>query len=77
MVVALIPRRTLRPDCYCAEGDDRMLISPGAVDIGGLLITPRREDFDRLTPQIAAGILREVTLSNEEIEACVRRMKTL
>ncbi len=77
LVVALIPRRKLRPDCYFAEGDNRMLISPGAVDIGGLLITPRREDFDRLTPQIAAGILREVTLSNEEIEACVRRMKTL
>lgn len=76
-VVLVIPRRKLRPACYFAEGGDQYLISPGSIDIGGLLITPRREDFDRLTPELAAAILREVTLSADDFEACVERLKNL
>ena len=74
LVVTLIPRCKLRPQCYFEEGDAQMLISPGAVDMGGLLITPRREDFDRLTPQQATAILREVTLTEEEVKGCVDRI---
>ena len=74
LVVTLIPRCKLRPQCYFEEGSAQMLISPGAVDMGGLLITPRREDFDRLTPQQATAILREVTLTEEEVKGCVDRI---
>lgn len=74
-VVLVIPRLKLRPACYFAEGDAQYLISPGSIDIGGLLITPRREDFDRLTPELAAAILREVTLPAAAFDACVARLK--
>lgn len=75
LVLVLIPRRKLRPECYSKEGDEQYLISPGSVDIGGLIITPRREDFDRLTGDKIAAILQEVTLSETEIEACVRKIQ--
>lgn len=47
--VAYIPRDRHRPSCYTAEGDAQRLVSPGALDMAGLLVTPRREDFERLT----------------------------
>ena len=56
----VIPRHAHRPRCYSAEGDAQYLISPGALDMCGLLITPRAEDYERLTATRAADILCEV-----------------
>jgi SpoIID/LytB domain protein len=67
----VFPRGKHRPDCYYAEGDEQLLISPGALDMAGLLITPRETDFQRVTPERGAEILREVCVSPEEIERIV------
>lgn len=64
----VFPRGKHRPDCYYASGEAQYLISPGALDMAGLIITPRKEDFDRLTPDIAASILKEVA-SNKTVVA--------
>ncbi len=67
-VVIVFPRRKHRPDCYTAEGENQYIISPGSIDMAGLFITPRETDFQRLTPEMAVGILQEVTLSLQEVE---------
>ena len=56
----VIPRHAHRPHCYAAEGDARYLISPGALDMCGLIVTPRAEDYERLTAAKAMEILCEV-----------------
>lgn len=62
-IVSLIfPRKKHRPACY-----PDVMVSPGALDMGGLVITPREEDFRAMTPSLVADILREVTLSDEEL----------
>ena len=61
----VIPRRAHRPHCYTAEGDNHYLISPGALDMGGLIVTPRREDYERLTASKALDILCEVGVRTE------------
>ena len=63
----VIPRKKHRPDCYLATGDAQVLVSPGALDVAGLMITPREEDFRKMTADVAVNILREVVLSPEEI----------
>ena len=68
LVTLVFPRKKHRPDCYSASEGERLLVSPGALDMCGLLITPRQEDFQRLTPERAAAILREVTMSPEELQ---------
>lgn len=68
LVTVVFLRSKHRPDCYFAEGKDKLLVSPGSVDMGGLLITPREEDFNAITAQKAAGILGEVAFSKEEVE---------
>ncbi len=64
-ITVVFPRRKHRPDCY----DGGYMVSPGALDMAGLLITPRKEDFESITPQEAAGILREVSLTEQEMES--------
>jgi hypothetical protein len=61
----LFPRRAHRPACYFKDGQEKMVISPGAVDVGGLLILPRREDFERLDRETILGIFREVCYGPE------------
>ncbi|MBQ8657287.1 MAG: DUF4922 domain-containing protein [Prevotella sp.] len=64
----VFPRGKHRPDCYTAEGDAQYIISPGALDMGGLMITPREEDFRRITPEVAFDILREVSITQGELQ---------
>lgn len=71
----VFPRRKHRPDCYRAEGEDRMMVSPGALDMAGLIITPRKDDFERITPELAEGIIKEVTIDNEAFTVMVEAMK--
>ena len=58
-VTLVIPRTKHRPACYEAKGDEQMLVSPGALDMAGLMIVPRTEDFNRITPEMAANIIKE------------------
>ena len=59
----VFPRSKHRPDCYFAEEVARRVISPGALDMAGILIAARREDYENITATEAASILREVSLS--------------
>ena len=76
VVMVLFPRRKHRPDCYFAEGKSQFIISPGALDMGGLIITPREEDFNRLTPKNAVAILREVAMTETQVEQIGRKLHT-
>ena len=73
-VTMVIPRAEHRPACYYATDGCRRLVSPGALDMSGLVITPRREDFLNITADEAAEILREVALSREEAESVVEKL---
>ena len=71
----VFPRRKHRPDCYYAEGNAQFLVSPGALDMAGLIITPRQEDFERITPEKALGILHEVSLTKDELQQVISRLQ--
>ena len=71
----VFPRTKHRPDCYYAEGDEQYIISPGALDMAGLIITPRQEDFERLTPEKALSILDEITLKGDALQQVLDRLQ--
>ena len=75
LVTVVFARRRHRPACYTAKGEEQMTISPGAVDMGGLLITPHEEDFTRLTYRTAQAILREVAIDETEAAAIARKLR--
>ncbi len=66
--VHVVPRRVHRPACYFAEGENRILLSPASVDIGGVFITPREEDFNKITSGDVRAILEEVCLGEDELK---------
>ena len=69
VITLVFPRAKHRPACYTAQGEDQLLVSPGALDMCGLLITPREQDFQKLTPEQATAILQEVSLNIEDVFA--------
>ena len=71
----VFPRTKHRPDCYFKEGNEQYIISPGALDMAGLIITPRQEDYERLTPEMALGILDEITLKGEALQQLIDSLK--
>ena len=65
--VVVFPRRRHRPACYGTAHGQRC-VSPGALDMAGLLVTPRETDFNGLTPGEVSAILREVALSDDDLK---------
>ena len=74
-ISVVIPREKHRPDAYFAEGEAQMMVSPGALDMAGLIITPREEDFNKLNLDKATALLRECGISAEKMEAIVSNLK--
>lgn len=70
----LFPRASHRPACYYADGDARRMVSPGLLDMAGLVVTPRVEDFERITSDEAAAMLREVALGDDDVDAIIQRL---
>ena len=67
VITAIIPRSKHRPDCYYAQ-EGRILVSPGGIDMFGMVITPRKEDFESLTERQVLDIYRQVTPQQPKIK---------
>lgn len=67
----IFPRRKHRPDIYFRRGDARVLISPAAVDIGGLVITPIERDFHKVDAALIESIFEEVSVAPDVFEKIV------
>ena len=61
--VIIFLRAKHRPAIYFAEGDDKMLVSPAAIDIGGVCVFPREDDFNRISKEMIVDIFKEVFVS--------------
>lgn len=61
--VIIFPRAKHRPSFFFEEGEKRMVLSPGAVDLGGVIITPVEKDFERITENTIVQLFSEVLLS--------------
>ena len=61
----VIFRAAHRSSHYFSDNEDRLVISPGCADMAGVVVTPRQEDFDKLTPELLAEVYDEVSMSEE------------
>ena len=74
-ISVVIPREKHRPEAYFAEGNAQMMVSPGALDMSGLIITPREEDFRKLTEESATAILQECGVSMDKMNCIITKLK--
>jgi hypothetical protein len=75
LIVTVFPRSKHRPSFYYAEGSDRLLLSPAAVEMGGVCTLPIEADFDRLTRDHLAQMYNEVGLENDVFDALCGELK--
>ena len=66
--IIIIPRRRHRPTCFGRDNDLRTrMISPASIDMAGMIVVPRRSDFEAITSQEAEDIITETGMPAEEI----------
>ena len=53
-------RKESRPQCFFAPENERILFSPGTVEMGGVGIVANRDSFDRITPEVLRSMIQEV-----------------
>ncbi len=72
--LVIFPRRKHRPDVFFMDGDARVVVSPGVIDMGGILITSMEKDFERLDAAAVESIYKEVSLEGKTVEKAINAM---
>lgn len=75
--VCLFPRSKRRPWQFSAEGTDQLLFSPGCVDMAGLIIAPRKEDYEKYSPELLTDLFGQVSVSREAWQQIVHDLKNI
>lgn len=73
--VVILPRDKQRPEQFFAEGDQQILMSPASAEMGGLVILPQKEDFEKITNSDLTSIYRQVTLNDKAFENLKNELK--
>lgn len=56
----VVPRKCHRPSNY-GESEGQFIVAPGAIDMAGVVILPRKEDFERITSEDLKKIYADVS----------------
>ena len=63
--IHIFPRTEHRPKQFYNSGVNQILLSPASVDMGGLLVTPREEDFLKITEEDVIDIFEQVCFDTQ------------
>lgn len=75
--VIIFPRGKQRPSHFFETGEKQIIVSPAAVEMGGILVLPRENDFRKITKNNIAEICNEVTIDNEKFEILIHSINKL
>ena len=73
--VIIIMREKHRSSHYFVEGENKILLSPASIDLGGVCITPLEKDFERMTKEKLTEILSEVSLNKNHFELIKQKVR--
>jgi len=73
-IIHIIPRKLHRPSQFFAPRDEQIMISPAAVDLGGVVIVPREEDFNRISKSDIEDIFRQVCFEENELTGLINEI---
>lgn len=72
--VLVFPRARHRPECYFAEGEDQLLVSPAILEMCGILVTTEMTHFERLDASLAQMIYQQVSIDPETFQALIQAL---
>ncbi|HOE19087.1 MAG TPA: DUF4922 domain-containing protein [Syntrophorhabdaceae bacterium] len=70
----IFPRQKHRPDVFFREDDERVVVSPAVIEMGGVIVAPMEKDFERIDAPLVEGIFREVSLDATTVDGAVAKM---
>lgn len=73
-IIHIIPRTLHRPTQYFGTGDKQIVLSPASVDMGGVVITPREEDFIKISEMDVKDIFRQVCFEPKVLLALINEL---
>lgn len=73
--VIIFLRNKHRPECFYREEPKKILVSPAAIDLGGVLVTPRGEDFAKMDKELVRKILDEVSFNKETFSSLTKKLR--
>lgn len=76
-ITIIFPRIKHRPKCYFANGKDAIMISPGALDMAGLIILPRKEDYDNINKEKLLTNVLEVTPNSRTMKTIIDNIRRI
>lgn len=74
--IILFLRRKHRPEVFFKEGDEKILISPASVDMGGLIVTPVEKDFRTVDAQLIEAIYEEVSWGETNVKKMISDLRS-
>jgi hypothetical protein len=76
--IFIFPRDKHRPDQYFKDDENKILLSPASVDMGGICITPLENDFLKITKNDLVNIYEQVSVGSEiQNEIKIRLLKQI
>jgi len=75
--VILFPREKQRPSHFYRDDEEQIIVGPASVEMGGLLILPRKEDFEKIAENTLSEIFSEVTMKRNNFNFFVEQIKSL
>jgi len=67
-------RQKHRPKAYFTKGENRIFVSPGAIDMAGVVITPLLDNYNCLDYNAIRKIYREVSLPERTMDSIVKEL---
>jgi hypothetical protein len=72
-VAYLFPRGKHRPEVFYTG---ELMVSPASIDLSGIFVMPRAQDFEKITGEAIAAIFREVTLPDDQFQEVARELES-
>ena len=66
-----------RPSHYYLEGENQIILSLAAIDLGGVCILPVENDFYKIDKELLVSIFNEVTMSFDDFDTLKVKLKNI
>lgn len=73
-ITMIIPRSKHRPKCFYKDGKEQIVVSPGALDMAGIIVIAREEDFKKITREKIISIMKEVSPGKSTINKIIKKI---
>lgn len=74
--IIIFPREKQRPSHFFRTDEKQIIVGPAAVELGGVLVLPRKEDFEKITKKEVIEIYEEVTINNKSFKKLKEQLQS-